>query len=156
MITTNRDYKAPGCQVVGSVEEALKLLDPKDAEVFVIGGARVFKEAFDYADRVYLTEIKADFEGDTFFPKLEATVWQTVSREAHAPDENQYHYEFYTQPDIIHTLVMENDTTPTPADEQADDQVQADGYYGDDDAETEELDLSFLDEEDEDSSKDPK
>jgi hypothetical protein len=47
---------------------------------------------------------------------------------------------------------MENDTTQTPSDEE----VQADGYYGDDDAETEELDLSFLDEEGEDTAKDEK
>jgi dihydrofolate reductase len=94
VVTTNRDYVAPGCRVVGSVEEALKL-HQKDGEVFVIGGARVFKEALDYADRVYLTQIMSDFNGDTFFPKLEPTVWRTVSREAHAADDkNPYSYEF--------------------------------------------------------------
>jgi dihydrofolate reductase len=96
VITTNRNYKAPGCQVVGSVEEALKL-HSKDDEVFVIGGARVFQESLQYADRIYMTQVRADFEGDTFFPKLDPLVWRAGSRETHPADEKNGHpYEFIT------------------------------------------------------------
>jgi dihydrofolate reductase len=95
VITANRDYSAPGCRLVGSVEEALKL-GRKD-EVFVIGGASVYKEALPFAGRIYMTKVKANIEGDTFFPKLKTVDWTPVARELHAPDDkNEYSYEFIT------------------------------------------------------------
>lgn len=91
VITSDPAFEAPGCKVVHSVEEALTARD----DVFVIGGARVFTEALPKTDRVYLTQVAVDIEGDTFFPELNMSEWKVVSREPHASDDkNQYPYEF--------------------------------------------------------------
>jgi dihydrofolate reductase len=65
-----------------------------DGEVFLIGGARVYEEGMKHADRIYITRIHANIEGDTKFPEI-GPEWKEVSREEHKADEkNQYDYTF--------------------------------------------------------------
>ncbi len=69
VISREGGYQAPGCSVVGSVDEALKLAGERDPqEVFVIGGGQIYAATIDQADKLYLTIVHNDFEGDTFFP----------------------------------------------------------------------------------------
>ena len=64
-------------------------------EVFVIGGATIYKSVFPWLDRLYITEVHADFEGDTFFPEWNKDEWKLVSEEHHDSDEkNEYDYSF--------------------------------------------------------------
>ncbi len=81
VISRNRAYQATGATLAGSLEEAIN--NTGDAgEVFVIGGAELYAEAMPIADRLYLTEIDQDFDGDVFFPMFPPSEWQEVSRKA--------------------------------------------------------------------------
>ncbi len=94
IITRQEDYKAEGCIVVNSLEEALTKV-PADQEAFIIGGGTIYKEAIDKADKLYLTMVHGKFDGDTFFPKLDSKVWESLKREDHMPDEkNEHAYSF--------------------------------------------------------------
>lgn len=94
IITSNKDYSAPGCIIAHSLKDAINAAK-KDEEVFIIGGAAVFTEALHLADIIYLTEIHENFEGDVFFPELDFLSWKLVKKEHHNPDEkNKYSYSF--------------------------------------------------------------
>ncbi|MBI2797762.1 dihydrofolate reductase [Candidatus Saccharibacteria bacterium] len=93
VITRNKDFKGPGTVVVNSLEEALKKAPSKD--VFVIGGAQIFALSLPILDRIYLTEVDAEVEGDAFLPEIDPSRFKEVSREAHKKDErNDYDYSF--------------------------------------------------------------
>lgn len=95
VITRNRAYAPADVVVVYSLDEALAAA-PHDDEVFIIGGADVFREALPIAHRLYLTVIDHDFDGDTFLPEI-GSGWREVSREDHEPDaKNLYRYSFRT------------------------------------------------------------
>lgn len=79
VITRQADYKPEGVEVVGSLDAAVVTVPP-DEEVFVIGGGEIFKQALPIADRVYLTRVEVDIEGDAFFPPLEPGQWHETSR----------------------------------------------------------------------------
>lgn len=86
VMTRDPDYVAPGCDVVSSVREALDLLKDTD-EVMIIGGGQVYRDFLPRADRIYLTRVQADVEGDTYFPDIDEAGWRLVSSEPHAADE---------------------------------------------------------------------
>lgn len=79
IISRNSDFQAPGCVVVHSIEEAVATCKD-DEEIFFIGGAELYRQALAFADRLYLTEIKAEFEGDAWFPELDHRLWQETER----------------------------------------------------------------------------
>ncbi len=80
VVSRNANYEAKGADLVGSLEEALKNLNEFE-RVFVIGGEQLFKQAFDKADRLYITEIDLDIEGgDTFFAVPDPDNWKEVER----------------------------------------------------------------------------
>lgn len=94
VISRNPDYKAVGCEVVRGVEEALELTKGED-EVFVTGGGTIYKELWDKADRLYLTVVHQECEGDTVIPSVDPEKWREVSREEHQADEkNEFDYTF--------------------------------------------------------------
>lgn len=94
VVTRDRDYHAEGVIVVHSLAEAL-VAARSDDEPFVAGGAGLYREAFDVADRMYLTRIHAEFSADTFFPVFDERVWVLISEETHEADEsNRYQYTF--------------------------------------------------------------
>jgi dihydrofolate reductase len=85
------------CFLAHSIDQALEIgkkLSP-DGEIMICGGASVYQQFLPLAQRLYLTYIHANFEGDTFFPELNMQDWKEVSREDHQPDEkNKYAYSF--------------------------------------------------------------
>ncbi|GAE33254.1 dihydrofolate reductase [Halalkalibacter akibai] len=94
ILTTNANYEAEGCEVVHQVEDVLQMVN-QDEEFFIIGGTQVFSLFWDYVDRLYVTFIDHEFEGDTFFPKIEQDQWDMVSAELGMVDEkNVYPHEF--------------------------------------------------------------
>lgn len=94
VISTSKELIAPGCLVVPSFEAAMENVFPTE-NVFAIGGGSVYEAAMPLAERLYLTEIDAEIDGDTFFPEFNRDEWKEVSREHHEPDEkNQYPYDF--------------------------------------------------------------
>lgn len=100
VITRRPDYSAEGAEVVHSLDEALKLgerIAARDqaGEAVVIGGADIFREALSRAHRIYMTEVHADVDGDTFFPPMDHAHWREEEREDHAAEPpNEYDYSF--------------------------------------------------------------
>lgn len=91
IITRNNDYIVEGCEIVSSLEEALLLTNNN---CFIIGGGEIYKQALDITDKIYLTLVHKDFEGDTIFPEL-SKEWAKISRkDFEADDKNQYKYSF--------------------------------------------------------------
>lgn len=97
------NYVAPeNCVVAHSIEEALKIIehDPstssgQKSEIFVCGGASVYRQFLPMAQRLYLTYVHATPEGDTYFPEVNPAEWNEVSREDHKSDEkNSFDYSF--------------------------------------------------------------
>jgi dihydrofolate reductase len=62
-----------------------------ESEAFVIGGAELYRAAMAFADRLYLTMVQANVEGDVRFPEVDAKLWREVSREDHPADERNAH-----------------------------------------------------------------
>jgi len=94
IISRNSDYQVEGCDVVGSLEEAVALAGDVE-ELFIIGGGFLYNQTIDQADKLYLTFIDLAVEGDTFFPEYEHLDITKVSSEHHKKDENNpYDYEF--------------------------------------------------------------
>ena len=81
-----------GCQIARSLEEAIALF-PAEEEIFIIGGAQIYALALEVADRIYLTRVEHDYEGDTLFPKWDESKWQLVDSEAY-PCGEKYPYPF--------------------------------------------------------------
>lgn len=101
VITRDADYSAPGCVVVHSLEAALRAAG-HHPEVMVIGGAELYRQALPQAGRIYLTEVHGNFEGDTFFPGLQAGAWREVERTDFEPDEKNSHaYSFVTLERVV-------------------------------------------------------
>jgi dihydrofolate reductase len=96
VITRNRDWAHAGVEVVHTLEEAIAQTSAAHInEIFVIGGAEIFNAAFPHAGRVYLTRIHHRFDGDVFFPALDAATWKLVSEHHCAADEkNAYAHSF--------------------------------------------------------------
>lgn len=75
VVSRNRDFAAPGCTVVDSLDAAWKAAGDA-GEVSVIGGTTLFEETLPLADTIHLTEVEADVEGDTYFPRFDRGAWR--------------------------------------------------------------------------------
>ncbi|MEN8175609.1 MAG: dihydrofolate reductase [Pseudomonadota bacterium] len=94
VITRNPDYRAQGATLATSLEEAIEAAGPV-SEIMVVGGADIYRQALEMADRVYLTIIEEDFLGDARFPPLDGTTWKSTASELHAADDkNPWPYRF--------------------------------------------------------------
>lgn len=91
VVTRDKGLSHTGAEFVGSLQDALALVH-HEAQVFVIGGAQIYREALPLADRVIATEVQADIEGDAFFAKLDPSIWEEQSREPQ-PAENGLAYD---------------------------------------------------------------
>lgn len=96
VITRQTDFQANGCLVAHSLQAAFDLCSTDD-EIFIIGGAEIYRQTLPVANKIYLTRIRRDFEGDTFLFELDPSVWRETFREDFAPDKkNKYSYSFIT------------------------------------------------------------
>ena len=96
IITRDKSFKAEGCIVVHSLEDAIKEAKD-DTEGFIIGGGEIYKKSMSLIDRIYLTKIHHAFEGDTFFPEINMEDWIEVDRRDFEPDEkNEYAFTILT------------------------------------------------------------
>jgi dihydrofolate reductase len=87
VLTRQPDYRAPGCELVRSLDEALVRAERDGArELMIIGGAGLYREALSRADRILLTRVHGHFEGDTRFPELDAEAWTEVCRQRREAD----------------------------------------------------------------------
>lgn len=103
IITRRGGYEVPGALIVKSIGEALGVCSQTKSgegenlaqvnECFVIGGADIFQQMLPLCERLYMTEIQRDFEGDAYFPEFDRNDWREVSREEHVDDDGlEYHF----------------------------------------------------------------
>jgi dihydrofolate reductase len=97
ILSNDPNFVAPeNCVVAHSIDEAVELTK-NEPEVMICGGASVYKQFLPLAQRLYLTEIHASPEGDTYFPEVNLAEWKEIKREDHRADEkNKYDYSFVT------------------------------------------------------------
>ncbi len=90
MISRQPGFTAEGCDVVPSVEAAIAAASAAD-EIMVIGGGQIYAECLPAADRIYLTRVHTEIEGDTYFPALDEADWSEVSsQDLEADDSNEF------------------------------------------------------------------
>lgn len=92
IITRDRALEVEGCLIAHSLDEAIKLAEQRgETEVFISGGATIYAQSIERADRIYLTEVHAIVDADTFFPDWDRSLWREAQSVYHAADEkNQY------------------------------------------------------------------
>lgn len=97
VITRQTDYQAPdGVILVNSLEDAIDATK-SDAQPFIIGGGEIYKQAMYLADKIELTRVHHNFEADTFFPKIDTTVWTETTNVFNKKDENhEFEFSFIT------------------------------------------------------------
>jgi dihydrofolate reductase len=96
ILTRQSDFQAADCKIAHQVKEALTLAaGAGKEEIFIIGGAEIYREFLPMASRLYLTEINATITGDTFFPDYTKADWQLINRIHHPSDEkHQFSFDF--------------------------------------------------------------
>jgi len=94
IVTRNPDYKVEGAIVVNSLEAAIAACGD-DNEAFLIGGAELYKDGLKLANKLYITEINAEYEGDAFFPEFDMLEWKARERETHHA-ENGLSFSYIT------------------------------------------------------------
>lgn len=97
VVTRNTDLQIEGCLVAHSLKEAIAVC-AGDGEVFIVGGAELYRQATSLADTLYITEIQQDIEGDAYFPEFDMNAWRETSREVRSqetPQPLKYHFVTY-------------------------------------------------------------
>lgn len=97
IVITHSDITFPNTIMYNSIEEAIESLKDED-EIFIIGGAQIYKQALKYATKLYITEVDGLFpDADAYFPDIDKTQWKEIYREENKPDKNhKYGYNYTT------------------------------------------------------------
>ena len=96
IVITRQDVEFEGALTAHSLQEAIAMAEG-DEEIFIIGGAQIYAQALECADRLYLTLVEKDYEGDTSFPEIDYRYWQLVAEERHERGEEfEYSFSFLT------------------------------------------------------------
>jgi dihydrofolate reductase len=97
IVTRNKDYKVEGALIAHSLQDAIGLCKADD-EVFLIGGAELYQEGLKLSNKLYITEIVLDVEGDAYFPEYSSNEWQESAREAHVSEQGlAFNYVTYVR-----------------------------------------------------------
>ena len=96
VITRQNEWHFPGVVSVASLEEALQKAAATNAlELFIIGGGEIYQQSLPIADRIYLTRVETEINGDAFFPEISSPAWQLKFEDKHERDEKHlYNYDF--------------------------------------------------------------
>ena len=96
IISRDPEYQVEGCDSATSIEQALSMIE-NNPEAMLIGGSSLYQQTIDLADKLYITYIHSQFEGDAWFPEIPPQNWIESARENHfADDNNVYDYSFVT------------------------------------------------------------
>jgi len=93
VITDNPDEKFDRCEMVFSIDEAVKAVK-NEAEAFIIGGGMIYRQFFPVAGKLYLTLVHQDFDGDVYFPEIEYSAWNELYREDLFDEKNSFNYSY--------------------------------------------------------------
>lgn len=101
VVSRQENLAIEGCDVFASLEQAIAAVE-EEPETMIIGGATIYQQAMPLVDKMYLTLIDREFEGDAFFPEWSAEKWRVIERQAFEPDaDNPYAYEFLTLAKVV-------------------------------------------------------
>jgi len=96
IVITRKPVSIEGCEVVSSIDAAIALCKTEE-EVFIVGGAEIYRQTMPMVNRIYLTIVHHSFDADTFFPEIDYKEWKELEREDHETDEkHQFPYSFIT------------------------------------------------------------
>ena len=96
IVLSRQDFVAEGVVTVASIDEALQQAGDV-AEVMILGGSNLYSQMIDRADRLYITHVDAECEGDAWFPEIDLNDWDVVTRQEHQSDEkNNYDFSIIT------------------------------------------------------------
>ena len=96
IVITRADREFEGALTAHSLEEAIRMAG-EDQEIFIMGGAQIYREALSVVDRMYITHVECDYEGDTSFPEVDYSQWKLVDVVRHERgEEYEYPFEFRT------------------------------------------------------------
>ena len=101
IVTRNKNYHVDGALIAHSLEDAIAQcknnpLMKNDNELFIIGGAELYKEGLKIADQLYITEVDCEVQGDAFFPTIDLKTWQETGRTAHVSEQGlAFNYVVY-------------------------------------------------------------
>lgn len=97
VISRKTDWFEEGILIVGSIKEAIKFAKKINENIFIIGGGTIFEQTMDLADKLEVTQVNATIPADTFFPKIDETLWQKTAENCHEKDEqNNFDFCFQT------------------------------------------------------------
>lgn len=97
IITRDKNFYDEKVEITYSLEQALAKAKEINEDVFVIGGGEIYKQAMEFADMVYITEVHHEFDGDTYFPEIDEEVFEETQRENFLKDgKHAYAYSFVT------------------------------------------------------------
>jgi len=91
VITDILGEKIEGCTMAYSINDAIEQMD-EEKENFIIGGGSVYRQFLPFANQLYLTIVKKDFDADTFFPEIDYSEWDIIEREEHLDEDLPYYY----------------------------------------------------------------
>ena len=101
VITRQQGWNADGVIVAKDINDALqKASETNCKEIFIIGGGEIYKQSMEMADKIYLTRVHANIDGDTFFPAIDENKWQLISNQEFAADEKHafaYSFQVWTK-----------------------------------------------------------
>ena len=97
VITRDKNWQAENVEKEFSLEKAIESAKKINEDIYIIGGGNIYKQAMEFADVLYITEVHHEFEGDTYFPEIDEEVWEEVDRENFMKDEKHpYAYSYVT------------------------------------------------------------
>jgi dihydrofolate reductase len=96
IITQNPFFLVSNCYIANSVEESLQIAhDNGEEEAMIIGGGQIYELTKHLWDRMYITEVEAEIDGDIYFPVMNMENWELSSKKDHKKDEkNEFDYSF--------------------------------------------------------------
>ncbi|MBF0713214.1 dihydrofolate reductase [Gemella sp. GH3] len=93
VLTNNSDYVAEGIELFSNIDDALRNVTTE--KIFIFGGSTIYEQLIDVCNEIYITEVDADINGDSYFPKLKEEEWLLISEESFKKDiNNEYDYKF--------------------------------------------------------------
>ena len=95
VVTRDQNWNAEGIEIASSLPKAIEAAKKIDDDIYIIGGGNIYKQAMEFTDVLYITEVHHEFDGDTYFPEIDLDEWEEVQRENFKKDEKHpYAYSF--------------------------------------------------------------
>ena len=96
VITRDTNYSKPNIQVCSSIEEAINLTKT-DTQPFIIGGGEIYTQTINIVDKIELTRVHEEFDGDAYFPEIPLDIFELINEENYNSDlENEFDYSYLT------------------------------------------------------------